>query len=268
MTDTDDNLIRVATALTPVMSEPSPDSICTSEALYGEYVSVLDQHDTWCRIRQVHDGYEGFVCASDLQLTNLAGPAANTHWVTQRSTLLFREPDFKSPVVHRIPFAAELALTEQLDDHFSRTSCGYYVWTAHCLPLDETCVQDALQIARSRFLGCPYRWGGRSPKGADCSGLVQMLARSQGLSLPRDSGEQEAFLDGDISFDERQSLDLVYWPGHTGILVSPDQVLHATAHSLACVEEPLQAVIDRAGQASSVKRLFSQTTPVRTCQPA
>ena len=46
-----------------------------------------------------------------------------------------------------------------------------------------------IDIARS-MLGVPYRYGGASPSGFDCSGLVSYAYRSIGISVPRTSGQQ------------------------------------------------------------------------------
>ncbi|MDB4224188.1 C40 family peptidase [Granulosicoccus sp.] len=250
---------RVRVPVAQVSASASENTSCTSEALYGERVTLLDTQHDWGLIRQSHDSYQGFIKLDDIKASSPGDTrwVDSSHWVSQRSTLLFRQPDLKSSIAHRIPFASELCLTSIADSAFSQTHCGHFVWTEHCLELKQKHELDPLNLAKSIFLGAPYRWGGRSPEGADCSGLIQLLARSQGLSIPRDSGDQEAFIEQQIPANDFQALDIVYWPGHTGILLDSRTLLHATAHTLSCIVEPLHAVIKRAGPVSSVRRLFT-----------
>lgn len=252
---------RIKTAIAAVMATASSESQCTSEVLFGEHVSIVKELGEWAVIRQHHDGYTGFLPMTHLQpVESINGLLAEpTHWVCNRSTLLFQAPDFKSPIRQRIPFAAQLVLTAVTGTPFCQTDCGHYVWADHCLPMHTPSNQGPLQIARSHCLGAPYRWGGRSPEGLDCSGLVQLLARSQGLSIPRDSGDQEQAIANEVVFGEHEAGDLVYWPGHTGILVTHQEILHATAFTLSCIIEPLDKVIERAGPVFSIKRLFSES---------
>ncbi|ASJ70195.1 C40 family peptidase [Granulosicoccus antarcticus] len=255
-TPTVDLAVHVNAPIVTVFAQPAADARCTSEALYGEVIEVLAKQGDWLEIRQQRDGYKGFVEARHLTKPDSSASPVNSHWVSQRSTLLFQQADLKSPLSHRIPFGSELALSDTTTHSFSKTACGHYVWTAHCLPLSESHPANPLELASSLFLGSPYLWGGRSPAGIDCSGLVQALARSQGITLPRDSGDQEVWLQTDVEADDYRAMDLVFWPGHTGILISTDQILHATAHTLNCLIEPLDDVISRAGPVSSVKRIF------------
>ena len=43
---------------------------------------------------------------------------------------------------------------------------------------------------RRSFAGTPYQWGGVTPWGADCSGLVQTVFWLHGVTLPRDAWQQ------------------------------------------------------------------------------
>jgi hypothetical protein len=54
----------------------------------------------------------------------------------------------------------------------------------------------AMVGAALRFLGVTYHWGGRTPAGLDCSGLVQLAALRHGIRLPRDAREQCAAFGG------------------------------------------------------------------------
>jgi cell wall-associated NlpC family hydrolase len=71
----------------------------------------------------------------------------------------------------------------------------------------ERLVQTAL-----RFLGTQYFWGGRSPKGFDCSGFVQTTFWLNGLQLPRDAYQQaEVGVKVDDDFNTWQVGDLIFF---------------------------------------------------------
>ena len=230
-----------------------------SQCLFGERVTVLDERGDWYRMRKARDGYEGWLRGGVLDEAG-ALPAA-THRVGVSATLLFESPDIKSPVPLRLPLGAELALADAVDGTpFARVSRGAdradaYVWNDHCRPVGRPLEGSPIALAQRLFAGTPYLWGGCTPDGADCSGLVQSVAFALGIALPRDSGDQERFLKHEVDPVERGASDLVFWPGHVGLLVDADTLFHATAHCLASVAEPLADVVDRAGGPSSVRRL-------------
>ncbi|MCL1799835.1 MAG: C40 family peptidase [Promicromonosporaceae bacterium] len=74
---------------------------------------------------------------------------------------------------------------------------------------------EVLEIA-ARYVGSPYRWGGTSPAGFDCSGFTQYVFGQLGINLPRSSGAQR-HAGTVVSREEAQPGDLVWWPGHVGI---------------------------------------------------
>jgi len=79
-----------------------------------------------------------------------------------------------------------------------------------------------------RYLGTPYVWGGASPSGFDCSGLVMYVFAQVGVSLPHSSYAQYG-MGSPVSRDQLQPGDLVFFDGlgHEGIYVGGGSFIHA-----------------------------------------
>ena len=86
-----------------------------------------------------------------------------------------------------------------------------------------------------KYLGVKYVWGGTSPNGFDCSGLVQYVYRQFGIKLNRVAADQAKqgtkvtraqLRPGDLVFfntDSRSGID------HVGIYIGNNQFLHAAS---------------------------------------
>jgi hypothetical protein len=78
---------------------------------------------------------------------------------------------------------------------------------------------------------------------------------------------QQAELGRDVAiranFDGLERGDLVFWPGHVGIMTDAFLLLHANAHHMAVAIEPLKAAADRiargGGRLAAIKRLEAKT---------
>jgi cell wall-associated NlpC family hydrolase len=79
-----------------------------------------------------------------------------------------------------------------------------------------------------QYLGVPYVWGGMSPAGFDCSGLIAYAYAQMGVSLPHHAASQ--FNYGiPVSRDQLQPGDLVFFNGlgHAGIYIGGGNFVHA-----------------------------------------
>ena len=108
-----------------------------------------------------------------------------------------------------------------------------------------------------RMIGVPYRYGGATPNGFDCSGLVQYSYRAAGVKLPRTSAEQYRSA-RPVTIREARPGDLLFFRydrriSHVAIYLGDDRFVHAPSSgkrvSVASLRDPhYQQHFARAGR--------------------
>lgn len=82
------------------------------------------------------------------------------------------------------------------------------------------------------MIGTPYRYGGNSPRGFDCSGLVQFSYAHAGISVPRNTQQQFNYA-SPASIKHLQRGDLLFFKlnrrkaSHVGIYIGQGEFIHA-----------------------------------------
>jgi cell wall-associated NlpC family hydrolase len=113
------------------------------------------------------------------------------------------------------------AAVESRDDGATVYPGGKPIGTVH---------SDVAEIAR-QMIGTPYRYGGRTPDGFDCSGLVYFSYHQAGISVPRSSKEQLKATTP-IDLEEAQPGDLLFFRNwlkvsHVAIYLGDGRFVHA-----------------------------------------
>ena len=238
-------------AAAPIRRTPDPDGAMDDQLLAGEQFAVLEQIDGWAWGYARNGGYVGW--------GDLTGFSPDTGDVDRRINALrtygFSRPDMKSAPVVLLSLNACFAAGERQAGFVSAGPLGW-IYETHSAPLDQF-ADDYVAVAEA-FLGAPYLWGGKESLGLDCSGLLQMALAAAGVVAPRDADQQEAFLQEQwqvVTSDlQRQRGDVVFWPGHVGIMTDSTHLLHANAHTMDTTREDFR---------EAEARIAAKENPVR-----
>ena len=217
----------------------------TSQLLFGEGFTVYEEAGGWAWGQNRTDGYVGYVRSAALG----AEGRAPTHRVWALRTFLYPEPNLKVPPLDALSLTTAVAVAGEREG-WAELDGGGWVFGGHLAPLDR--VEPDIAGTACRLLGVPYLWGGRTSLGLDCSALVQIALAAAGVAAPRDSDMQRAETGvslGAVAADGHgvtvRRGDIVFFPGHVGIMIDDHRLVHATAFAMAVTLEPLAAVVAR-----------------------
>lgn len=252
-------------AVAPVMATGSVRAEQVTQLLLGELAALLARDGEWLHIRTDLDGYEGWVNAGYVRVLT---PLEAEEW--RRAARGWSEGARVS--VGRdlvpLPLRARVVLEEGLvtlpDGRAGRIVEGQVRAT-------DTAADDARRAAPHRwaldhFRGAPYQWGGLTPWGVDCSGLVQTTYAARGIMLPRDSSKQatagevvplDAIAPGDLLFFHSEHGSHI---SHVAFAAENDTLIHSTISCGGVVEEPFTPG-SRAGEALRARLVAARRIP-------
>jgi len=237
----------------------------------GEKVLVLDNSQGWCKIAY-DDGEVGYMSADYIDISSVMNIEVGYAQVTVSSSLNMRaKPSTSGSKVTQLPNGAKC---EIIGVNSGWLKVNYKNYTGYIFPGDDSDPYVKIVEAPSgsssttpgttpttpaapkpepapvtptvnplrqqivdyaaKYLGVPYVYGGSTPKGFDCSGLVKYVYNHFDISVARTSAKQYSTSVTKISKDELQLGDLVFFSGdtpgrvgHVGIYVGNGQFIHA-----------------------------------------
>lgn len=211
-------------SIAPVRLAEDDGSEIRTQLLFGELVEVYSVERPWAKIRTVSDGYVGYI---DHKHISYLSPKEARRWSEGLSYLKDREVVLNTPWGKQRIYRGSFLPENQTN--FSIGSTNFSLETTLSSDLG-TIVEFA-----EDYLNTSYLWGGKSPCGIDCSGLVQVIYRFFGWNLPRDC-EDQVHHGQEVDFEEIQAGDLAYFKNktgkvtHVGILDGNGGILHASGH--------------------------------------
>lgn len=227
---------RVTAAVAPMHSEPLVASQQVSQQLAGHDIDAMDVDGDWVRGRG-DDGYEGWIHTGFLERDSARDSGPETRRVSLGCTA---ERD--GGAMRSLPLRAFVRDDERLVDG------GAVDMTTlrRRFPLSPEAIAAS---ARDLFRGTSYIWGGVTPWGADCSGLVQSVFALHGRMLPRDAWQQaELGHPIDADFGALRPADLVFFSDrqdkrvtHVGVALGPHRMVHLALGRGGYATEDLEA---------------------------
>lgn len=209
-----------------------------TELLYGETMQCVTQQGNWIEIINDIDGYQGWVDA-DAVLPFHPDDASELFFVITPHTQCYAEPNIKARDIMPLSFMSRLMChPQQRENGFIAMENGQgWVPERAVVPVSEIHTaqskKDLCLASAVQFLNTPYVYGGRSGWGLDCSALVQLTLARVGISISRDTGPmKEHFADKAVDKNNLAAGDIVFFPGHVGMMISDKDIIHAFGHTM------------------------------------
>ena len=213
-------------AIVPLRLEPSDRSEMTSQVLFGEHFKILEQTEKWSRVELGFDGYNGWIDNKQFRTISESEYNALQHTEPVMNGDLIEF--IASPNNQLLPISLGSAITHLEND-------GLNTEQYHFEGLKTTGVRgkDTIVDTAYLYLNAPYLWGGKTPFGIDCSGMVQMVYKLNGYKLLRDASQQATQGEALSFIEESEPGDLAFFDNdegriiHVGIIMEDNYIIHA-----------------------------------------
>jgi cell wall-associated NlpC family hydrolase len=187
--------------------DASHTSELVSELLFNDIYKIIEESDEWLKIQCMYDSYEGWI--RKLQ----------HHEITDNE---YKEYISKEKYIVNTPIV-------YYDDLVLSFGSKVFENIEGTIPLSKNYDSDVLIESAFKMMNVPYRWGGKSFSGIDCSGLAFMSYYLNGVVLWRDADTDKMTMLKPTTLEDIKVGDLIFFPGHVAISLGGLDFIHATA---------------------------------------
>ena len=186
----------------------------SSQLIYGEKFQILHKKKGWLKIKTSYDNYIGFI-----KKRKFLKRIKITHKVSSLSANLYSRPEEKFLLTTKLPFCSKISVSE-INKKFYKFE-NYWIKKENVVPMSYK--QQIFKDIKM-FKNIPYKWGGKTFRGIDCSALVQLFFKFNNLYCPRDTKDQIKY------FKKKKKLkknSIIFWKGHVAVCISKKKLIHA-----------------------------------------
>jgi hypothetical protein len=230
-------------AVVPLQREPSLRAEQVSQLVLGETGRIEETQGPWRRISGDHDAYGGWVHSGyvlEVDADAADGWRERARGWSLGATLAIGGLRVPVPLRARVAFTdGEVVLP---DGRQGRLLDGVIPTAADVVARARG--MTPRHWALEQFAGAPYEWGGVTPWGVDCSGLVQTAFAARGIVVPRDSAVQ-AEMGVTVPPDGICPGDLLFFRGESGPSIThvafageSETLIHSTLACGGVLQEP------------------------------
>lgn len=231
----------VSKSVAALMLNPDIESEKADEVLHGMVVEVEKEEKNGWYLVKTHYGYYGYIHRDDvLQDSKIAEDWKHNEYVIWKMIAdVMAEPKYASYTLQTLVRGCRVKYTGEFSDKWEKIGLadGSFGWIRkgfarvikkYSAEEREESVRESIVGTALEYLGCQYRWGGKSPLGIDCSGLSSMAYMLNGIIIPRDAGLQEKYLKP-IEREAAKPGDLFFFPGHVALCIGNGRYVHSTS---------------------------------------
>jgi gamma-D-glutamyl-L-lysine dipeptidyl-peptidase len=218
--------VTAIAAIAPMLCEPDVRTTQVSQLLHGHIALVIERRGLWLHIRCA-DGYVGWVHQGYVvTIPEPVPPLADTGWNDPRPLSLGCTVRDEHGATRKLPLGA---LVTEGQDRVGGLAMTLDERRENFPPAPDSITASAMTY----FEGTSYEWGGVTPWGCDCSGLVSSSFQLHGVVIPRDAWMQA--MTGELieSIDDLRAADLLFFSDdpegkitHVAISLGTTRVVH------------------------------------------
>ena len=209
-----------------MLCEPDVKTTQVSQLLHGHVAQVIERNGLWLHVKSA-DGYDGWVHQGYVvTIPEPVPPPARTGWDDPRPLSLGCTVRDAQGATRKLPLGALITEGEERFGGLAMT----LEERRHSFPPSADSI---IASATTFFEGTSYEWGGVTPWGCDCSGLVHSSFHLHGVHVPRDAWQQATTGDPVEKIGDVRPGDLLFFSDepsgritHVAISMGGTRVVH------------------------------------------